>query len=155
MRHANDYDEIDFDEMDGQQENECGEYVEDLKSLAKHYIDLFFRDKRFYCGGRIPKHMLNDPKYVSYMLNLDVCNGMDMIYAAIGSDVVVEDVIEEEDEDESDDEISETNSSQIPDDVRRVLSLFDMCSKAGIPKQFAVGLTIMYLELCDGCFVPE
>jgi hypothetical protein len=154
MRNSNDYYEIDFDEMDESQGEECGEYVEDLKSLAKHYIEIFFRDKKFYCGGRIPKHMLNDNKYVGYMLNLDVCNGMDMIYAAIGSDVVIEDFIEE-DEEEDDDEISETNSSQIPDDVKRVLSLFDMCSKAGIPKQFAVGITIMYLELCDGCFIPE
>lgn len=118
--------------LDAEEEcfSEWGSYYDDIKALAKHYINGFFKDKSFWCGGPIPQKMLNDPKYIDYMLNLDICNGMDCIYNTLGSDPTL---------DASD------------NDIKHVIGLFNTCARAGIPKQFSVGIILMYLELCEGC----
>jgi hypothetical protein len=112
--------------------------IEDAKLLAKHYIDMFFKDKSLYCGGSIPKNMLHKDRYISAVLNLDICNGMDYIYDAVGVTYTEEQMRYYE------------RQGQLPEDVKYVISLFSMCAKAGIPKQFAVGIIVIYLELCEG-----
>lgn len=112
--------------------------VEDAKLLAKHYIDMFFRDRPLYCGGEIPKSMLHKDRYISAVLNLDIHNGIEYIYDAVGVNYSEEQMRHFE------------RQGQLPNDVKTVISLFQMCAKAGIPKQFAVGIIIIYLELCEG-----
>jgi hypothetical protein len=124
------------------EENESGvnaeHVVDDTKWLAKYYIEMYFRDKAMYCGGPIPKHMLYTDRYISAVLNLNVCNGMDIIYNAVGVNYTDEQMRHFE------------RQGQLPDDVKYVIYMFRELARAGIPKQFAVGILFIYLELCEG-----
>ncbi len=127
------------DEYDLQEpEFEYDSFFEDLRKLAVFYINSFFSDKAYFCGGPIPKKKLTSPRYLSLLLNLDVCNGMHYIYDVIGSNYT-----------DAQARCFE-KQGKLPDDVTYAISLLDKCCKSGIPKCFAVGLTIMYLELCEG-----
>lgn len=112
--------------------------LEDTKWLAKYYIDLFFKDKTMYCGGPIPNSFLYKDRYISAVLNLDICNGMDFIYDAIGAKYTEKQLRHLE------------RQGQLPEDVKYVIAKFRDLAKAGIPKQFAVGILLIYLELCEG-----
>lgn len=112
--------------------------VDDLNMLAKYYIDLYFCDKELPEGGQIPKKLLHSDRYISYVLNTDICNGMDLIYKIVGVDYTVEQVRHFE------------RQGQLPEDVKYVISMLHDMSRRGIPKQFAIGIFLIYLELCQG-----
>lgn len=111
--------------------------VDDLNMLAKYYIDLYFCDKEID-GKPIPKSVLHSKQYISYVLNLDICSGMDKIYELVGIEYEGEQMRYFE------------RQGQLPDDVKYVIDMLNDCSKRGIPKQFAIGIFLMYLELCIG-----
>lgn len=112
--------------------------VDDLNLLAMYYIDLYFCDKQDDKGKAIPKSVLHSERYISYVLNLDICNGMEKIYQLVGVEYTNEQMRHFE------------RQGQLPDDVKYVISTLHDCSKRGIPKQFAIGIFLMYLELCEG-----
>ena len=115
----------------------CHTFLKDAQSVAKGYIEVFFKDKEHYHGGKIKKEYLYSEKNLSRVLNTDVSSGILEAYSKIKNhpDIVI-------DEDE--------NAGIITDDVRLSMSIFDQCSKRGIPKQFAGGILLMYLDLCEG-----
>lgn len=131
-----------FDDLDTEtttsDEPQCEyEYlVGDVEMLAKYYIDLYFRDKELPKG--VTKKLLHSKKYTSMVLNLDICTGIDSIYKLVGVEYTNEQMRYFE------------RQGQLPDDVKYVISMLHDCSKRGIPKQFAVGVIVMYLELCEG-----
>lgn len=112
-------------------------FVNDLNMLAIYYIDVYFCDKDGKDGKRIPKSILHLEKYISYVLNLDICSGMEKIYQLIGIEYTNEQMRFFE------------RQGQLPDDVKYVILMLHDCSKRGIPKQFAIGIFLMHLELCD------
>ncbi len=117
---------------------EAGIFIEDLKALAKHYINVFFKDKTDDNGLPFTSDKLHESRYISTVLNTDVCEGMDKIYSAIGVDY-------------TDDQMrAYERTGQVPDDICHVLSLINACIKCGIPKAFSTGIIIVYLELCKG-----
>ncbi len=123
--------------MDSYQEEEnfgYEYYVEDIKALAKSYIYGFFAKKKHHSGGLIPLDALDSPRYLSLVMNLDISTGMDLIYQAL-------------------DARSEPGTTKL-EDIKYVLDLLNQCSRFGIPKYFAAGIIIMYLELCEGYEVP-
>ncbi len=112
--------------------------VDDLDMLAKYYIDLYFCDKTYPDGSSIPKKVLHSKHNISRVLNMDVCNSMELVYKTIGVEY-------------SNDEMRHfERQGQLPDDVKYVIAMLHDCSRRGIPKQFAVGIFVMYLELCEG-----
>lgn len=125
--------------MDEELDQECQvefefeNFVDDTKSIAKHYIDLFFWDKQLPDGSPIPKSSLYDDSNIDRVMNTSVCNGVDIIYKMIDGQYS-----------------QKSRSGQIPDDVKYITSLMQDCSKARIPKAFASGVVIMYLNLCKG-----
>ena len=111
-------------------------FLKDAKSVAKKHIKTFFYDKKYYFGGEIGEDILFSPKNISTVLNTDVSRGVLEAYKKIERcpDIVIE----------------EDNDAILSDDVRLVMSVFKECSIRDIPKQFAAGLLLMYLELCEG-----
>lgn len=110
-------------------------FLRDAQTIAKKHIKNFFSDKTYYFGGEIGEDTLFSPKNISRVLNTDISTGVLEGYRKIEEcpDVVVE----EED-------------SLLSDDIRLAMSVFNECSNRGIPKQFAAGLFLMYLEICEG-----
>lgn len=107
--------------------DECVFTVNDLKSLAKNYINIFFKDISFN-GQRFGIDKLHTHRNVSMVLNLNICEGMPIIYEAI-----------------------EYSKKQIKDDIEFVMTELRRCSKLGLPKCFAAGMLGVYLEMCMGC----
>lgn len=111
-------------------------FKSDLRLLAKYYIDLFFEGKQHYVGGSIPKSVLYSARNTGMVLNLDISNGMHKVYSLLKNGSFLEE--------------EEESSRKVPEDIRYAIGLFAECAKSGIPKCFAVGIIIMYLELCEG-----
>jgi hypothetical protein len=115
-----------------------GFFVKDIERLAQHYIERFFIDKLLLSGEPVPLESMSKEYYIDKVLNLDVCGGIDLIYGAIGVKYSVEETRACE------------RKGQLPADVKHVLSLYKQCATLGIPKCFATGIIIIYLELCKG-----
>lgn len=110
------------------------EFVYDIKQLAKQYILNFFNGRQMYCGGIIPRKILLNPRYLSLVLNSSIDETLPLIYYSL------KDSFEQLDE----------NSGLVAEDVRLVISVLKQCSKFGIPKEFSVGILVIYLECCEG-----
>lgn len=132
------YQEEDIDVIEDEQKELRGfasGFLKDAQLVAKKHIKNFFSDKKYYFGGEIGEDVLFSPKNLSRVLNTDISTGVVEGYRKIEKCPDV--VIEEED-------------SLLSDDIRLAMSVFKECSNRGIPKQFAAGLFLMYLELCEG-----
>ena len=112
----------------------------DSKSYAIVCIERFFHDKTMYCGGAVPKRLLQAPAYVSMVINTDVMEGVDAAYEALqksGHKVTwpTDDIM------------------TVPREVKFVISILNHCKVMEIPKVFEAGLMLMYLEICEGVHV--
>lgn len=111
------------------------------EELAIKYIDVFFCDEDWHCGGKIPKSMLHSPFHVKMVLELDVCAGVDKAHELL--------------------EKCEGQELESPIDGSTTSSIFMLneamskCRAKKIPKVFQSGITIMYLELCKGIEMPK
>lgn len=110
------------------------EYVNDDKTrLAKYQINKFFKDKEYYYGGLIPLELLISKRYIDLLLDIEgLIKKIDAVYQAIEGIFYDEEKL------------------SIPSDIQYVLSLLSMCAKAKIPRDYAFGIIIMHLELCEG-----
>ena len=102
---------------------------------ALDYIDAFFKDREMHYGGPIPNDILHSPYYVSIVLNTDICKGSDRVYEAIAC---------------SDDDDFDSVDAEFPEDIQFLVGMLEECASLNIPKCFATGITLMYLELCMG-----
>ena len=98
----------------------------DLKEHAKRCIDLYFSDKN------ISKQILHSDKYLNLLINTDFVKGVDLVYQIIGINC------------------NNDRKGQLPSDVSYLLAMLRDCSRRDIPRQFAIGIIIMHLELCEG-----
>jgi len=130
------------------QESEVEEYgISALYSLnksvdgvAKEYIDIFFADKEWYVGGEIPTAVLHAPGFVQMVMEYDIAQGVDAAY----------DVMEKSGQIEYD-----KDEDNVSPDVRIVIDCLKQASDRGIPKCFAAGLILMYIDICLGIKVPK
>lgn len=113
-------------------------FAKDIDMLVEHYIQRFFLDKLTLTGEPVSLEAMLKPSYVSQVPNLDICGGIDFIYGAVGVVYTKEEMRAFE------------KKGRLPDDVQYVVGLYQQCSKLAIPKCFATGIIIMYLELCKG-----
>lgn len=133
----------DFQESDSEEgfNDTTDEYYQqfmwDASAYAKMCIDKFFEGKEMYCGGDIPKRLLNDAQYIALVANTDVMDGVDLAYTALRrSHHRVT--------------IPSTEITTVPNDVKFVISILNHCKSLAIPKVFSTGLMLMYLEICEG-----
>jgi hypothetical protein len=124
--------------VEGSEGKELGFFAQDIDVLVQHYIQRFFLDKLTPKGEPVSLEAMLKPSYIEQVPNLDICGGMDYIYEAVGVEYSKEEMKAFE------------KKGRLPDDVQYVISLYQQCSKLGIPKCFSTGIIIMYLELCKG-----
>lgn len=121
--------EEDYDELETTNE-ECAFTVDDMKCLAKNYLNVYFKNLKN--GQKFSIDRLHTARNISMVLNLNVCDGMHIIYDAMKPKF-------------------KNSGGKIPDDVLFVIAELNRCSKLGLPKCFAVGVIGVYLEVCMGC----
>lgn len=135
--YVDDFAESEYEEV---QEEYASLFLSDVRQLSGEYIQRFFKDKEMHCGGNVPISMLLTENNVSLILNTNIEDGVKLAYKAIAyssKDIVVEDDVHV-------DEIT------VSDDVKLVMSVLKKCSKAGVPKELAAGMLLLYLEFCEG-----
>ena len=128
------YDDTELE--DGLTTKECQDaqqYIRDCKDLARQYIKLFFKNKVDEHGFEIDTDDLLTERNISLVLNLDICEGMPIIYEAMQCKKEIK------------------RKGKISEDVELVLKLLNECSKMSMPKSFAAGLIVIYVEVCKGC----
>lgn len=114
------------------------DFHNDVKILAKHHIEDFFKDKMLYCGGKVPQRMLSDEKRISMVLNYDIIQGVEHAYQLLESTVSQKEL-----------EASKY-SGEATSDILLVNEILNLLAKSGIPQQFAGGMMILYLEFVEG-----
>lgn len=137
------YDDFDEEsEFDPKQEQEllffATGFIGDLKCLIHQYIEYFFKDKSFYCGGKIPKRMLNTDRNISIVANYDISRSVKRAYSSLENH-----------------EISSSSLGEVTGDIKLVSFILEELAKSGIPQQFAGGMLLMYLELVVGVDIGQ
>ncbi len=102
--------------------------------LAKHYIDMYFANKKMHCGGRVSKSLLFSPQTISLILNTPFIEGIDRIY-----EVIAKKYYEKE------------TKGKVSNHVVLVLNLLDECHDMRIPTAFKAGMILANLKFCRGC----
>jgi len=120
---------------DDTKETNCMFTIEDFKDLAKSYLSLFFKNKVDEDGNELESEVLFTQRNVSLVLNLDICNGMPLIYDAL-KPLFRKEALK--------------TKGKIPGEIQFVLKMLKECSKLSIPKSFAAGLVAVYIEVCKG-----
>lgn len=110
----------------------------DLNYLVKQYIEYFFKDKNFFCGGKIPKNILNTERNIYMVVNYDIIKSVQRAYSSL-----------------KDHEISKECLGEVTGDIRMVSSILEDLSRSNIPQQFAGGMMLLYLELVIGVDIGQ
>ena len=108
------------------------DFAEDIRNLSKEYIANFFKYEEIHLGGKIPNEIMHSSNYIDLVINADITSGVAAIYKALEK--------YELDEEEQ---------------IKLVLGILNKCASRGVPKFFAAGITIMYMEICKGVEVSE
>ncbi len=114
---------------------------EEKVELAKKYINIFFSGREYHSGGKLSRYELETPYYISLVLNTEISNGFELAYDMMGGENL-DYQFEEED-------------TTITKDMSKVLTLLTECANLRIPKMFASGIIVMYLEVCEGFEPPQ
>lgn len=115
-------------------------YIKALEEQAKGYIGQFFANKKFHCGGPIPKNYLYSEQSINLVLSTEFCKGVDLCYEALTTVRAPKNHDEEE---------------TVPWDIYMVLNLIAEVRAMQIPKDFQAGIMLLYLKLCKGARMPE
>ena len=111
----------------------AGEFKTNALEVAKVGIRRFFKDKKFHSGGEIPKNLLNQERYLDFVLYIGIADATTAVFRAIDNSSV-----------------SFAEEDGFSESSHLVHSTLTECCLAGIPKCFAGGVLIMYVELCEG-----
>jgi len=110
----------------------------DILDVAKQYMVQFFQDKPMYCGGCVPRHLLHNPKRISKVVNTTVSDGIDQAYAALEKTLDPQELKRA------------AQYGTVTGDIILVNETLKMLARHGVPKCFAGGMMLMYLEFCEG-----
>jgi len=142
---SNDY--CDYDEDNEEEDGEDGEdennqkdllcfaqnFQSDLKHLAAHHIKIFFKNKPFYCGGKIPKNMLINCDNILTVINYDIIDSVKKSYFFLRNHDSATQLL-----------------GEVTGDIRLVSSILHKLSAENVPQQFAGGMLILYLKYVEG-----
>ena len=112
--------------------NNALDFAEDIRNLSKEYIVNFFKHEEMHFGGKIPNEIMHSPNYIDLVINADIAAGVTAIYKALEKCELGEE-----------------------EQIKLVLGTLNKCASRGVPKFFAAGITIMYMEICKGIEVSE
>jgi hypothetical protein len=119
----------------------CAEnFLPTMTALAKEHMRRFFHGRDMHCGGKIQEHQLLTDRNVSLVMNTDVELGTQAAYRAMA---------------EADYEVSDEEDSFVGDEVKLVIRIHHHCKRLGIPKENRAGITLLYLELCQGVDIEK
>jgi hypothetical protein len=107
---------------------------EEQVGIAKDAIQRFFGDKKMKIGGRIPDRLLFKPKHVEMVLDLELTDAVDKVYAAMGDDPP---------------EFVQDKKTILPS-TERVIAALDQVAGRAIAKRFAPGIMYLYFKYCEG-----
>jgi hypothetical protein len=133
-----DYDAAEDGHYDLDQDILNSNYMDDIIGVTKQYVESFFHDKPMYCGGAVPRHLLLSPQRISNVINTSMGEGIDRAYGALEKTIDPEDLRRAE------------QSGCVTEDVKLVREVLDMLAHHKVPKCFAAGMMLMYLEFCEG-----
>jgi len=105
------------------------DFVEDIRNSAKEYISIFFKHEEILFGG---PGIIHSSNYVDLVIDADISSGVSAIYDAL-----------------------EERESEEEEDIKLVLETLNKCARRGVPKFFAAGIAIMYMEICKGIKIPK
>lgn len=120
-------------ENDDQLNRFAQNFHKDVQGLARFYLQQFFCDKTMYCGGKIPRSLLE--KRISMVINYDISKGVLQAYDAM-SDLFKHEV--------------RKDSCESTSDIKLVNETLSLLAKSGVPQQFAGGMLLLYLEFVEG-----
>lgn len=109
----------------------------DQQKLAREAITIFFAGKKMKIGGRIPERLLFKPKYIDMVIDLELPEAVDKVYAAMGTEPpeVIKKV---------------QDSAGVLPSTERVIKALGQISRRSVAKKFAPGLLCMYFKYCEG-----
>lgn len=110
----------------------------DVRGLVRGYIDQFFKDKMFHCGGKIPHSLLYAERRISLVLNYDIVSGVERAYEALAGSVTQEEK-----------ELVKLKGD-VTSDIKLVNETLNLLARSCIPQQFAGGMMLLYLEFVEG-----
>lgn len=117
------------------------QFLWDTAIYASVCIDKFFEDKEMYGGGPVPKRLLRSPRYLSLVIN-STAEVVPYLYSAM--ERCSHSLTQEK-----------PKLATVPNDVKLVISILRNCYLLGIPQRFVFGMTLMYLEICEGVQVID
>jgi hypothetical protein len=116
------------------------ENIEDLKKYATDCIRLFFKDKKYFCGGPVPERELKSEFAQQTVLKTqfdDRC--FDFIHEVCLPVFPVD---------------KNYNETTVPWTVHCLLGLLTDLKSFGIPKDSQPGLLLLYFKFCHGIEIP-
>lgn len=105
----------------------------DLRELVIFYLDMFFSGKKSKSGEAISPHLYRNEEVIDLIMNLSMSNGIDMIYSILKKKFK-----------------EKTTKGKLPADIDYTINILRHCARMGIPRNYAPGIIIMYLKLCEG-----
>jgi hypothetical protein len=112
--------------------NNALDFAEDIRNLSKECIVNFFKHEEMHLGGKIPNEIMHSSNYIDLVIDADITSGVTAIYKAL-----------------------EKHELEEEEQIKLVLGTLNKCARRGVPKFFAAGVTIMYMEICKGIEVSE
>ncbi len=109
-------------------------FIKKQTDRAKLFIERFFENKEWFCGGPIPQSELLKQSSVDTVIGTEFCKGIETIYALLEKYGVLQE------------------KSQ---DIRFVLKQLKITKQAGIPKSYQAGMILLYLKFCKGLLLPK
>ena len=131
-----DFDDFENDDLSlNENDKIVSEFKCNAKSLAKQYVEQFFKDKSLHIGGKIPNKFLHNEKRISMILNYTVCDGIDHSIKALAMTYP---------------EMANDINQKVSRDSELIKEVLVDIGNARIPKEFAGGILCVYLELIEG-----
>jgi hypothetical protein len=111
----------------------------DIKELAISCVVSFFEDRRYESGGRIPRRELLREHHIAKILEYTPASTF------VDGLTLIHDILDQND---PPDDFEQSNL--VDWEIKLMNDLMAQSSKAGIPKSFAIGITLMNLQYCYG-----
>ncbi len=110
----------------------------DSVEMLIKYFDEYFDNKEYYCGGEIPHNMIYNEENYRLVLNTSMEEGIDQMHFIFEQNPPPSDF-----------------SNILGWGPSRISELLVECASKRIPKQFAPGLILIYLDVCEGLRYKE
>lgn len=114
-------------------------YIQLLERDARTYIERFFADKTWHCGGPIPLNQLYSEQSVHIVMSTEFGEGIDICYKVLKQCPPP----------------SDFDHRLINWDTYCMINLITEIRSYGIPKPLQSGMMLLYLKFCKGYRVPE